>query len=400
MLSASDFSAKLRPETEEYRKSSVHSYHHSIITAMTVAGAALLLTACGPEKGAEEAPRPVKVTVAVQQSGDIVRSFSGTVRARVESNLGFRVPGKILERRVNVGDTVAAGQMIARLDDNDLVLSGNSATAAVSAARTRLAVARDSLNRAKSLLPKGYIAKAAVDLRQLEADAAQSALDAAEAQSRQAANATQYAALTAERGGIVGAVHAEAGQVVAAGTPVITLAEAGETEVALNVPEQDVTRLAPGAAAELTLWADGATKARGRIREIAGQADPALRTYAVRVSIAEPPVAMRLGMTITATLRLGADAPHIVIPLTALTQIDGRDAVFVADRTTSTVAPHFVTTAGVADSGVKVSSGLQPGDVVVTGGVQFLSPGKKVRLPQELAKAATATATTTAAQAQ
>lgn len=360
----------------------------SVVKLAVAAGLALTLAACGEEQKAENHVRPVKAVVVTEQSGDIVRSFSGTVRARVESNLGFRVAGKILERKVNIGDTVKAGQLVAKLDDKDLILSEDSAKASVAAAKTRLAVAKDAYNRSAALLPKGYTAKAVVDQRKLELDAAQSSLEAAEAQARQAGNATQYASLSTDKAGIVSAVYAEAGQVVAAGTPVVALAETGEIEVALTVPEQEVTRLKTGAPVELTLWADGNVKAQGTLREIAGQADPSLRTYAVRVSVANPPASMRLGMTATATLKLGSDTPHVNVPLTALTQVDGRDAVFVADRTSSTVAPRFVTTGGVTPNGVKVVSGLQAGEVVVTGGVQFLTAGKKVRLPQELVKTA------------
>lgn len=375
---------------EEIRQSSASGYFRSAISIVLAAGFSLSLAACQEEQKAEDHVRPVKAIVVALETGDIVRTFSGTVRARVESNLGFRVPGKILERRVNAGDTVAAGQVVARLDDKDLRLAEDAARAAVAAAKTRLAVARDALGRAQALLPKGYTPKALLDQRKLEADAAQSALEAAESQARQAANATRYAVLKADKGGIVSAVHAEAGQVVAAGTPVITLAEAGETEVALAVPEQDVARLQPGAPVALHLWANDAAKAQGTIREIAGQADPALRTYAVRVSVSSPPAAMRLGMTATATLHLGSQTPHVTVPVTALTQVEGRDAVFVAARDTSTVAPRVVTTGGVTGSGVKIVSGLRPGDIVVTGGVQFLTPGKKVRLPDDVMRTAAA----------
>ncbi len=375
---------------EEIRQSSPTGYFRPVIGIVLAAGLSLSLAACQEEPKAEAHVRPVKAVVVALKTGDIVRTFSGTVRARVESNLGFRVPGKILERRVNAGDTVAAGQVVASLDDKDLRLAEDAARAAVAAAKTRLAVARDALARARALLPKGYTPKALLDQRKLEADAARSALEAAESQARQAANATQYAVLKADKGGIVSAVHAEAGQVVAAGTPVITLAEAGETEIALAVPEQDVARLQPGAPVELRLWADDAVKVQGAIREIAGQADPASRTYAVRVSVSSPPAAMRLGMTATATLHLGSQTPHVTVPVTALTQVEGRDAVFVASRGTSTVAPRLVTTGGVSGSGVKIVSGLRPGDIVVTGGVQFLTPGKKVRLPDDVMRTAAA----------
>lgn len=381
----------LQQESEEKQKSSEYNHFPTILTLFATAGVALLLTACQDDKSASNSHvRPVKAVVVHEETGDITRTFSGTVRARVESTLGFRVPGKILERKVNIGDSVEAGQVIARLDDNDLSLNHDSAKASVSAAKSRFTVAKTALNRARKLFARGHTPKAIVDQRQLEHDAAKSSLEAAEAQSRQADNARQYATLTAPKSGIVSAVYAEAGQVVSAGTPVISLAEAGETEIALAIPEQDVTHLPIGAPVDLSLWADRSLKAKGRIREIAGQADVASRTYAVRVTIIDPPATMRLGMTANATLHLGKHPAHIAVPLTALTQIDGQDTVYVADRSSLKVAPRKVTIAGLTDNGVKIASGLRPGEIVVTGGVQFLKPGKKVKLPKAVMKTASA----------
>jgi RND family efflux transporter MFP subunit len=351
---------------------------------------AFSLAACKEEERAEQPVRPVKAIVVAEQTGGIVKSFSGDVRPRTESALGFRVPGKIVERLADIGDKVEVGQVIARLDDTDLVLSENSALAAVQSARTRLAVAADALGRAQKLQPKGYTPEAVVDQRKLEVDAAEAALQAAEAQARQAENATRYAVLKADKAGIVTAVRAEAGQVVAAGTPVILLAEGGESEVALSVPEQDVIHLAIGQPADLTLWADQGIKAKGIIREIAGQADPGSRTYGVRIGINDQPATIRLGMTVTATLSLGSGTPFISLPLNALTDIDGRKAVYVVDRTTSKAAARFIETGGVTADTVKVVGGLKPGDVVVTGGVQFLTAGMDVRLPNAVAQTALA----------
>ena len=165
------------------------------------------------------------------------------MRPRIESALGFRVPGKIVERAVNVGDRIEVDQVIARLDETDLKLAENSARAAVASARSRRDVAKDNLERAKVLLPKAIISQAAYDTRRNELDAAEAALDTAEAQLRQATNAVGYTTLKADKAGIVTAVTGEPGQVVSAGQAVVTLAEAGETEIALAVPEQDAGRL-------------------------------------------------------------------------------------------------------------------------------------------------------------
>lgn len=390
MSSLAPWRGFLRLMTEEKQKSSMFFHKSPFITFTALATISLGLAACQEEQRAENPIRPVKVTVAQQESGDILKSFSGVIRARTESTLGFRVPGKIVERAVDVGDRVEAGQVIARLDNKDLVLSENSADAAVLSAKTRLAVAKDALKRAEALRPQGYTPEAVVDQRRLEADAAQSALEAAEVQARQAKNSTSYAILTADRRGIVTAVHAEPGQVVSPGTPVVSFAESGEMDLALNVPEQDVVHLEIGEPVKLRLWASDAVQAAGKIREIAGQADPGSRTYAVRVALSDPPSSIRLGMTATAELPIGQHSPHIPIPLAALTQIDGKQAVFVADRTASTVSARFVETDGVKSENVKVVSGLKSGDVVITGGVQFLSDGIAVRLPKDLVQTASA----------
>lgn len=378
------------PNAEENQNSSEFFRHKSAFSLVGVAVLALGLTACKEETAPQQIIRPVKAIVVQREAGDLIKTFSGEIKARTESALGFRVSGKIIERLVDTGNKIKAGQVIARLDDTDLVLSENSARAAVSSAKTRLAVAKDALTRAQTLLPKGYTPESTVDQRKLETDAAQSALEAAEAQARQATNAAGYAVLKADKDGIVTAVRAEAGQVVEAGAPVIMLAESGDTEVALSVPEQDVVRLAIGRDADLTLWADPQIVAKGKIREIAGQADAGSRTYAVRVTIIDPPAAMRLGMTVTAALHVGDEPPFIPLPITAFTHIDGRKAVFVADRQTSKVSARFVETDGVTADKVKVVNGLQPGEAVVTGGVQFLTDGKQVRLPQNVVRTASA----------
>ena len=224
--------------------------------------------------------------------------------------------------------------MIARLDETDLMLAENSAKAAVASAKSRRDVADDNLDRAKALLPKAIISQAAYDTRSNELNAAEAALESAEAQLRQAANAVGYTTLKADKAGIVTAVTGEPGQVVGAGQAVVTLADAGETEVAIAVPKQDAGRLASGQNAKVTLWAGPQVSTPGRVREIAGQADAASRTYAVRIAVDEPPKGMRLGMTATVAVRLDEQAAPAVVPLTALAE-DWRQASCVRRRSQS-----------------------------------------------------------------
>ena len=374
----------MRPVREDTGPSSVTAraskWSRSALALLLVA----TVGACKDEaKVAPEIVRPVKVAVVAEQARGRALIYSGVVRPRIESDLGFRVPGKIVERTINVGDPVKVDQVIARLDDADLVLAENSARAAVAAARSRRDVAKDNLDRGKVLLPKVIISQAAYDTRHNEFDAAVSALDAAEAQLRQASNAVGYAALKADKAGIVTAVLGEPGQVVSAGQPVIRLAQAGETEIAVFVPEQDSGQLAIGQQAKISLWAGPRMSFEGRIREIAGQADPASRTYAVRITVSGSPPIMRLGMTASVTLRIDDESAAMVVPLTALTESEGSSVVFVVDPASKTVRKIEVTVAGLADESVRIAKGLHPGDLVVTAGVQFLRDGMRVRLPDE-----------------
>jgi len=374
IMSARQSDAALPPRTARW----------PLARRLAVLGIAALAAGCKGEAAAEkEFVRPVKVAIVAAAPTGRTLTYSGVVRPRIESAIGFRVGGKIVERAVSVGDRVKVGQVIARLDDTDLKLAEHSAKAAVASARTRRDVARDNLERAKPLLSKQIISQAAYDVRLSEFDAAVSALEAAEAQLRQAANAVGYATLQADKAGIVTAVTAEPGQVVSPGQAVISLAQAGETEIAIALPEQDTGRIAVGQRADITLWAGPRTSTEGRIREIAGQADAASRTYAVRVAATNPPEGMRLGMTATVAIRIDEDAAALVVPLTALAQADGVPVVFVVEVGSKTVRRTPITVAGTADEGVRVASGLNAGDMVVTAGVQFLRDGMRVRLPGE-----------------
>jgi membrane fusion protein, multidrug efflux system len=349
-----------------------------------VLGLAAGLAGCKGEAAvSQESVRPVKVALVAVASPQRTLTYSGVVRPRVESALGFRVPGKIIARSVNVGDRIEVDQTIARLDETDLKLAENAARAAVASARSRRDVASDNLERAKVLLPKAIISQAAYDTRRNELDAAAAAVEAAEAQLRQAVNAVGYATLKADKAGIVTAVMGEPGQVVNAGQAVATLAESGETEVAVAVPEQDAVRISAGQKAKVTLWAGSGVNVEGRIREIAGQADPASRTYAIRVALVLPPQSLRLGMTALVTLTINDETAPMVVPLTALTEENGSQIAFVVDTARKAVRKTAVTVAGIAEGGARIASGLQPGDLIVTAGVQFLQDGMRIRLPGE-----------------
>jgi RND family efflux transporter MFP subunit len=366
----------------------VFAMHSSIPLLRTWMGLLLLLvglSACEAESASEErkVARPVKAAVVESAPQKRTVTYSGVVRPRIESVVGFRVGGKVVERLVNVGDRVEVGQRIARLDDTDLKLAEKAAIATLTAARTRREVASINLDRAKPLLPKGFITKAEFDIRRNEMDAASSAFDSAEAGLRQATNAVGYATLRADAAGTITSVTAEPGQVLSAGQPVVTLAKAGETEIAIDVPEQETGRLLIGQHADISLWARPHDSLAGHVREIAGQADTASRTYAVRIAVNSPPPSMRLGMTASVSIRVDEEAAPMVVPLTAVTESDGATVVFVIDPMNQVVRKTPVVLGGSTDGGVKIAGGLQAGDTVATAGVQFLSDGMRVKLLSE-----------------
>jgi membrane fusion protein, multidrug efflux system len=380
----------MRLKCDENGKSSIVSRKRGL-AALFLTG--LLLAGCSDQKTAGVPVRPVKAMIVPAPVSERILTYSGVISPRIESTLGFRVPGKIMERYVNVGDQVTAGQKIARLDEKDLKLAENSARAAVAGAKSRVAVAKDALGRANFLLPNGFIAKAAVDQRQLELDSAKSALDSAEDQLNQAINSTSYALLLADKDGIVTSVRAEPGQVVAAGQAVITLALTSDIEVLAAIPEQEIVRLKPGDSASIALWSAPSVTSEGKIREIAGAADAASRTYSVRVTIGNPVPEMRIGMTASAAFKVPQETPITTLPLTALTESNGTTVVFVVGKDTQTVRRRTVETSGVSEDGARIASGLAPGEIVVTGGVQFLEDGMKVRLAKEVLTASIDTQT-------
>ena len=340
------------------------------------------LAGCKEEKADKggEPIRPVKTITVVDGAETRTLRYSGSVRARVETALGFRVAGKIVARNVDVGQRVEAGRILASLDPTDLKLALQTAEANVVAARTRVKVADDSRARARTLNTKGFVTDSNLDRAALEADQAVAALEAAVSARDQAANQIGYADLAADADGIVTDIRADVGQVVAAGTPVVTLARDDEKEVAIAVPEQDVVRFSRDQAVRVRFWADRDLTLAGRVREIAGSADPASRTYAIRVSLAADE-RVRLGMTATVEADVPVATTAFAVPLAALTRADGKARVWIVDPATATVAPRDVVLGAVTADGVRVVEGLAPGDVVVTAGTQFLVAGKKVLLP-------------------
>lgn len=349
-------------------------------TKLTLAVIGLLLAACGKAPEPVEDIRPVRtLTVGASQTSAEHR-YSGEVRARYESTLGFRVSGKIVSRKVDVGMSVKAGQLLAQLDPKDLVLSESAAQAQVAAARAQAEVAELDYRRVKELLAKGFISKSEYDRQETQLKATKAQAEAVVAQAAVQTNQTGYSRLLADSDGVITAVLAEAGQVVAAGQPVIQIARQGEIEIAVAIPEDRVSSLSVGMPVTVSLWTQAGKSYAGRIRELSSAADPYARTYAVRISVAEPPPEMKLRMTATVSIPLPGQPDLIHLPAPAMVTQDGKAGVWVVDAKTSSVQFKPVQFAGVEGNQVLVGSGLNAGEVVVTAGAAYLHAGQKVKL--------------------
>lgn len=339
-----------------------------------------LLTACKPVAEPEPEPiRPVRVTTIETQEGGEKVTLTGQVEAQNEVSLSFRVSGRMIERSVNIGDRVRAGQVVARLESETARNTLRSARADLTAARARLVEAQNNFERHRSLLDRGFITRAMFDQAEQAFRSARAAVDAAQAQANIAETQLGYADLISDSSGTVTARRAEPGEVVAAGQPIVQLAREGGRDAVFDVPARVIQSASANAEIVVTLSSDSKVQTTGRVREVAPQADPVTRTFKVRVGLNNPPAAMRLGSTVTGSTQLGA-GPGLAIPASALTSANQRPAVWVFDPASNTVSLRNIEVLRYDLARVAVAEGLQAGDIVVTAGVQTLRPGQQVRL--------------------
>ena len=311
--------------------------------------------------------RPALTMVAGSAAAESGNAYSGEIRARYETQLGFRVGGKIVERLVDAGARVKAGQALMRLDPGDAGLQLGSAEA-------QHQLAESDAKRYRELRNKGFVSQSALDAKE-------AALKAAAAQAGLARNQSGYTTLHADRAGVIAAILAEAGQVVAAGQPVLRLVPDGEREVAIALPEAHLVNLKIGAPAEITLLAAGENAAplAGRLRELSPAADPASRTYAARVTLTQPGPEVALGMTARVRFTTNQKSVGLLIPLTAIFQQGKQAAVWIvaADRS---VSLRPVQVAAYRDDGAVIAGGLAAGERIVSNGVHRLAAGEKIRV--------------------
>ncbi|WP_295579829.1 efflux RND transporter periplasmic adaptor subunit [uncultured Lamprocystis sp.] len=341
-----------------------------------------VLAACQPSEEIQPIPepvRPVRVLTVEKLPGGETVTLTGNIQAQDDVALAFRVGGQLIERNVNVGDRVRAGQVVARLDAVNERNAVDAARANLAGAMARLVEARNTVARYQPMLARGFVARAQFD-RAVEArDAAQAQVDAVQAQVNTAENQLGFTTLAADGPGTVTARGAEPGEVVAAGAMIVRLARQSGRDAVFDVPARVIEAASVEDLVTVTLSSDPRVTTTGRVREVSPQADPVTRTFKVRVGLATPPEAMRLGSTVTGAIALGGTA-GIKIPTSALTATGGAPAVWTLDPASNTVALRNVNVVRYELDRVLVSQGLEPGELVVTAGVQTLRPGQQVRL--------------------
>lgn len=341
----------------------------------------LLLTACARQEPAPDPVRAVRTITVQEDSFGNTQLYAAEVRARTESRLGFRVGGKMVSRSAELGQAVKAGQVLAQLDPADLRLGQDAARAGLAAAHARHELAVADLRRFRELKAQGFISGAELERREAEARSASAQYEQARAQLGVQGNQAAYAALTAPAAGVVTAVEAEPGAVLASGATVLRLAHEGPRDAVFSVPETHVSgyRALLGREGVLQVRAWGSeTLLPATIREVAAAADPATRTFLVKADLGRAPV--QLGQTLT-VLAPGPRQEGVArLPLTAVFQQQGVPTVWLVEPASLTVKAQPVQVAGADGNEVVVAAGLAPGQRVVTAGVHVLQAGQKVRL--------------------
>lgn len=354
----------------------------SLPPALGGAAFAALLLLGGCQRAAEPpAPevRPVRAITVAQRTADNAVALTGTVQAQTEINQSFRIDGRLIERTVDVGDTVKPGQLIARLDPQNEESGLQAARAQLAAARAQLVEARNNYNRMRDLVAEDAVSRAQYEQAEALLRTAEAQVESVQQQVNLAQNRLSYTRLVSDVGGVVTARGPQPGEVVGAGRMIVQVAREGARDAVFDVPAQVKDAAPKHPEITVALVDDPRVVASGRVREVAPRADPVTGTFAVRVRLIDPPPAMRLGSTVSGRMRM-VGAPAIEVPATALVRADGKTAVWVFDKASGTVSLRPVDVRDADAKVVQVASGLNPGDVVVTAGVQALRPGQKVRL--------------------
>ncbi|MGH7154687.1 MAG: efflux RND transporter periplasmic adaptor subunit, partial [Acetobacteraceae bacterium] len=323
--------------------------------------------------------RPVRTVIAAPGETGTTVVLTGHIAAENEASLGFRIGGRVIARLVNIGDHVEPAENLAKLDPQDEVNALRSAQAALAAAQASLTKTRDAFERQRQLLASGHTPRARYDEARQAFQTAQASVDDTDARLKNQALRVSWTILQADAPGTVSAVGAEPGEVVQPGQMIVRIARRDGRDAVFDVPGR-LIRETPGSPEITVRMADDpGIVAMGRVREVATQADPATRTFEVKVGLTDSPPEMRLGSTVTGTLHIETGSA-MTIPASALTSLNGKPAVWLVDPEKLTVSLHQIQTAQFDPDTVIVEHGIETGDIVVTAGVHALHPGQKVRL--------------------
>lgn len=352
----------------------------TILTAAALIALAAGLSGCKSESAPYvAAPQPVRAASVTLSAATDTRSYTGIVKPRYESDLGFRVSGKIVERLVNIGDTVTPGTTLARLDATDYRLSLESAEAELKAAQSSLKQAEADEGRYANLNKKTWVSDASYDQKKSAADEARGRAERATRSLSLAKNQLAYTELVATETGIVTALPVEVGQVVSAGQLIVHVARLDELEAVVSIPESRIDG-DRNAAATVTLWADADRVYEAKLREISPQADPATRTYQARYSLLKPDAAITLGKTATVHLASRGAGEHAKLPLAAVFKDQGQPSVWLIDEAHGRLIKKGVEVSSWTETSAIISSGLAVGQKIVAAGVHKLDAGTTVRI--------------------
>ncbi|KAB0505505.1 efflux RND transporter periplasmic adaptor subunit [Pseudomonas moorei] len=344
--------------------------------------AGVMLVACSKKEPPPEPVRPV-LSIKVQAlDEENLGRFAGSIQARYESNIGFRVPGRIASRSVDVGAEVDKGSLLATLDPTDQQNQLRTAEGNLASIQAQFINAQANARRQQELFDRGVGSQAQLDGAQTDLKTTQASLDQAKASLSQARDQLNYVELRADHKAVVTAWNAEAGQVVTAGQQVVTLAQPDIKEAVIDLPDTLVDQLPEGVVFQVASQLNPNISTTATVREIEPQAESTTRTRRARLTLAETPTAFRLGTAISVTLS-STIKPRIELPLSALQEVAGKPRIWVVDVQAQTVAPRDVSIISRSDSTVVVASGVKSGERIVTAGVNSLKPGQKVKVDED-----------------
>ncbi|NNM51027.1 MAG: efflux RND transporter periplasmic adaptor subunit [Pseudomonadales bacterium] len=334
------------------------------------------LAACSHPKPIALPPQAVETQIVAPQASSDILDLAGAIHARVDTSLGFQVPGRIMARSINLGSHVDKGQILAEIDSRDLNLAVEAAQAEMHAAQSDLELAKTDFKRAEDLTGKGFVSTAERDHRQVALDAAQAHYEQAKSQLDLRNNQLNYATLRAPASGVVTQVNADRGQVVAAGEPVFRLAEDGARDVEVVLPE-DKLPLIHATHATVSLWATPGQVLPATLREVSASADPITRTYTLRYALQAGKFPLVLGQSAVLHLYLNHPLKQLLIPTTALFERSGLTMVWIYQPTSKSLQARQIHVLGAQGNEVAVA-GLKAGETIITAGVHVLVDGESV----------------------